>query len=142
MTREVELSIRGQQAYADQEPETIELITDGVLRCENGTYRITYEESALTGMEGVQTDFLIEDNKITLTRSGKLQSQMIFAEGVAHDSLYQMEFGALMLTVCATHIAVDLSPEGGTVDLDYKIEIEQNAAGTICYHLDVRPKNA
>ena len=53
----------------------------------------------LTGMAGVTTTFIIEPDKITLKRSGKLNSQMVFQEGISHDSLYQMDFGALMLTV-------------------------------------------
>ena len=96
-------------------------------------------ETKLTGMEGVTTSFLIEPDRIVLTRTGSLKSQMIFTLDKPHDSLYQMDFGALMITVCATKIHTDLSEQGGTVDLDYRIEIEQNSAGMIEYHLDMRP---
>ena len=59
-----------------------------------------------------------------------------FQEGVSHESLYEMEFGALMITVCASKVSFDLSQEGGTIDLTYAIDIEQTAAGYIEYHLD------
>ena len=75
-----------------------------------------------------------------LTRSGKLSSQMIFREGIPHDSLYQMQFGALMLSVTASKMRYELSNEGGTVDLSYSIEIEQTAAGMIDYHLEIKSK--
>jgi uncharacterized beta-barrel protein YwiB (DUF1934 family) len=94
----------------------------------------------LTGLDGVATTFRIEENKIILTRTGKLQSQMVFQEGVSHDSLYAAEFGALLITVCATHMHAKLSEKGGTVDLVYNIEIERSQAGYIEYHLDVQPK--
>ena len=45
----------------------------------------------------------------------------------------------MMITVCATKVSYDLSEDGGTVDLTYRIEIEQTAAGVIDYHLEVRP---
>lgn len=136
----VVLSIRGQQSYLDQDPEVIELVTEGTLEKKDGVWHISYEESDLTGLAGVTTTFEIEEGKIILTRTGKLNSQMVFVEGVPHDSLYQMDFGALMLSVCATELRFDLSEEGGTVDLVYKIEIEQNAAGVIDYHLQIKKK--
>lgn len=134
------LSICGKQTYMDQEPEVIELITEGVMEHRDCSWHISYEESDLTGLAGVTTTFLIEDGRIVLTRSGKLSSQMVFQEGIPHDSLYQMEFGALMLTVCATGISAKLDDAGGTVDLNYSIEIEHGAAGTISYHLDIKRK--
>ena len=63
---------------------------------------------------------------------------MVFRQGVAHDSLYQMDFGALMIRVCATNLFFDITPEGGVVDLVYSIEIENTEAGVIDYHLDIR----
>lgn len=140
MMRQVVLQLRGTQTYADQEPDTVELITDGMLGNTPNGWILTYEESALTGMEGVTTTFEITPGCVCLKRSGKLQSEMVFREGVRHDSLYQMEFGALMITVCATSVSWDLSHMGGTVDLHYTIEIEKSAMGTVDYHLQIRPK--
>ena len=134
------LSIRGKQTYMDQEPEVIELITEGAMEFADGTWHISYEESDLTGLSGVTTTFQVEPGKIVLTRTGKLSSQMVFQKGMPHDSLYQMEFGALMITVCATEISAKLDESGGTIDLDYRIEIEHGAAGTISYHLDIERK--
>ena len=140
MKRQVVLSIRGRQSYADQEPEIIELVTEGTMEFSNGGWDICYEESALTGLEGVTTTFRIEPGKVILDRTGTLRSQMIFQPGVAHDSLYQMEFGALMIRVRANHVFFDILPDGGVIDLIYSIEIENTEAGVIDYHLDIRAK--
>jgi len=123
-----------------QEPDVIELVTEGILVRESNGWSLRYEESDLTGLEGVLTTFRVLDDKVVLTRTGRLNSQMVFQEGVSHDSLYQVEFGALMSTVCAMHVKADLSENGGTIDLIYSIEIEQNAAGRIDYHLTITPK--
>ena len=140
MTRQVMLSLRGEQRYMDQEPDVIELVTEGTLKKVSTGWELVYEESSLTGLEGVQTAFLLEEGCVTLTRTGNLHSQMVFREGISHDSLYQMEFGALMIRVCASKIDWDLTLDGGTVDLRYAIEIEQSAAGTVDYHLKIQPK--
>ncbi len=140
MKKEMVLSLKSSQSYMGQEPDVIELVTEGVLENRDGGWALSYEESALTGLEGVCTTFLLEEGCVTLTRTGKLNSQMIFEEGISHDSLYEMEFGAMLMTVCATKIAWDLSFQGGTVDLRYQIEIEHSSAGTVDYHLEIKPK--
>lgn len=140
MKQDVVLSIQGRQNYADTEPEVIELMTEGTMEFRDGGWDICYEESALTGLEGVTTTFRVEPGKVTLTRTGRLNSQMVFQQGVTHESLYQMDFGALLLTVQATFVYFDIVPDGGVIDLSYTIDIENTAAGTIDYHLDIRAK--
>lgn len=140
MSFPVVLSLKGTQSYLDQEPEVIELVTEGILENHGQRWDLSYEESDLTGLAGVTTTFQLEPGKVVLNRTGKLTSQMIFVEGQQHDSLYQMEFGALMLSVRASRVEYHLSEEGGTVDLTYQIEIEQTSAGTIEYHLEIRKK--
>lgn len=140
MKQNVMLSILGRQSYLGQEPDQIELVTEGVLEDRGNSWLLSYEESDLTGMGGVTTTFIVEPDKITLKRTGRLNSQMVFQEGVVHDSLYEMEFGALMISVCAKRVMADLCHDGGMIDLIYEIDLEQTAAGTIDYHLDIRPK--
>lgn len=138
MKTPVMLTIEGRQSYAGQEPEVIRLDTEGTMEFRDGGWDITYEESELTGLLGVTTTFRVEPERVTLSRTGKLSSTMVFREGVSHDSLYKMEFGALMITVTATRIFCDLTPAGGFLDLVYHIVIEDTEAGEIDYHLDIR----
>ena len=138
MKHTVMLSIEGKQTYQDQEPEVIQLVTRGEMEFRDGGWDISYQESELTGLEGVTTTFRIEPGKVTLTRTGALSSQMVFQQGVQHDSLYRMPFGALMISVCATNVFFDINPDGGCIDLVYRIDIEQSTGGTVEYHLDIR----
>ena len=140
MKQNVVLAIRGRQSYADQEPEVIELVTEGTMEYRNGGWDISYKESELTGLEGVTTTFRVEPGKVELSRTGALQSKMVFQEGVAYDTLYQMAFGTLMMTVKATFVFFDIVEDGGVIDLSYNLDIENAAAGVIDYHLDIRAK--
>ena len=140
MVQTVMLSICGQQSYSGQEPDVLEFVTEGTLERLQDGWKLCYEESELTGLAGVSTTFQIQGSTVTLIRTGKLNSQMVFEEGIPHDSLYEMEFGALMLTVCAVKVEANLAEAGGTIDLKYSIEIEQNSAGMIDYHLDIKAK--
>ncbi|MBQ2893059.1 MAG: DUF1934 domain-containing protein [Oscillospiraceae bacterium] len=138
MKQAVMLRIQGKQCYADQEPDVIQLETEGTMEFRDGGWDIAYEESELTGLAGVFTTFRVEPGKVTLSRSGKLNSQMVFQQGMTHESLYRMEFGTLMISVTATNLFFDITPDGGVIDLIYDIVIENSAAGVIEYHLDIR----
>lgn len=140
MKQEVMLFIRGSQRYEDQDPEFINLTTEGTMEFRDNGWDISYEESELTGMAGVTTTFRVEKDVVTLKRTGALDSEMVFQRGVVHDSLYQMPFGALLLSVEATSLFYDIVPDGGVIDLSYKIDIENTQCGTIDYHLDIRAK--
>ena len=135
----VVLSVRGVQQYEDQEPEIIELTTEGTMERQKEVWVLSYEESDLTGLAGVTTAFRVGPRGVVLKRTGKLQNQMIFMEGRRHESLYQIDIGALMIAVRATSVKSDLTEQGGTVDIVYNIEIEDTAMGTMEYHLTVNP---
>ena len=138
MKHRVMLSISGKQSYQDQEPDVMELVTEGTMEFADGGWNISYQESELTGLQGVTTTFRVEPDVVTLTRTGALRSTMEFRVGQAHDSLYQMDFGTLMLTVTTRHLFFDILPEGGCIDMLYDLEIEKAETGHIEYHLDIR----
>lgn len=140
MKQEVVLRIRGRQSYDGQDPDVIELVTEGTMEFAAGGWDISYEETELTGMAGVTTTFRVEPGKVILRRTGKLRSEMVFQEGVRHESLYQLEFGALLMAVTAKQVFFDIVPDGGVIDLVYTIDIENSAAGVVDYHLDIRAK--
>lgn len=140
MKQDVVLSIRGRQSYEGQEADVIELVTEGTMELVNGGWDISYEESELTGMAGVTTTFRVEPGKVILRRTGKLRSEMVFQEGVRHESLYQLDFGALLMAITAKQVFFDIVSDGGVIDLSYSIEIENSAAGLVDYHLDIRAK--
>ena len=135
----VMLSIRGTQNYPDQEPEVIELTTEGTMERQKEVWEIAYEESDLTGLAGVTTAFRVGPRGVVLKRTGNIENQMIFMEGRKHESLYRLDFGALMLTVQATKVHSDITEKGGTLDIHYQIEIEDTSAGTVQYHVEVNP---
>ena len=135
----VMLHIRGTQNYQDQEPEVIELTTEGTMERQKEVWELSYEESDLTGLDGVTTAFRVGPRGVVLKRTGKLENQMIFMEGRRHESLYRIDIGALMIAVKATKVRSSISEQGGTLDIHYDIEIEDTAMGTVEYHVDINP---
>lgn len=81
MTQNVIISIMVKQDYEDQEAELMELVTHGVMEEEKGSFKISYEETEMTGLGGTTTTFLVQEDKIVLTREGTVRSYMQFEEG-------------------------------------------------------------
>ena len=140
MKQAVMLSLRSSQRYEAQEPEVLELVTEGTMEFRDGGWDISYAETALTGLEGVTTTFRVEKDQLTLKRTGQLNSEMVFRLGYAHDSLYQMPFGAFLMRVETLSLFYDIVSDGGSIDLSYRVTIENSQAGTIEYHMDIRAK--
>ena len=140
MTCEVLLPTDGGQRFQNVSPETTKLVTDGTLRTENGAVLLSYAESELTGMSGTQTTFRIEPERVTLTRTGAVQSVMVFAVGEEDRSLYDVGVGALMITVRTERISSNIDENGGTLEVAYAISIEDDTAGTIQYRVEARRK--
>ena len=88
MEKEVIISIKGMQKYENAEPDTIELVTGGRLERDGESFTLSYQESAVTGMDGTLTTFQIEPERVTLLRVGEYTSQMVFQEGRRHMSMY------------------------------------------------------
>ena len=124
MTRPVLISLRGTQAYGREAPETIELLTRGTLTGRNGKFALSYEETELTGNQGVTTTFLIlNPGRVVLNRTGALQSKMVFVEGVKDESFYDLGFGSLLIGVYAHQIQVDLTENGGRLFIEHGMGI-------------------
>lgn len=138
MKPDILLTIRGTQRYADQEPETIELTTEAELRHEGGVLFLRYPESALTGLEGTVTTFVLHPHRVLLKRTGSISNEMEFEVGKVHQSLYDTGHGALLVTVRTTAIEDEMTLDGGSLRVAYDISIEGLGMGTIEYLLHAR----
>ena len=141
MDKSVIISIKGKQSYENVEDETIELVTEGLLAKEGeGAYTLSYQESELTGLEGTLTTFQIEDDRITLMRHGEVNSQMVFEEGRRHLSMYNTPYGALAVGIKTHSMDCRMDDHGGSIEINYAIEIEHAVAGQNLFQIQVREK--
>ena len=136
----VMLSIRGEQYFDDVDPDSTELMTEGTMTMGDGQIRLTYKESELTGMEGTTTTFIVEGKRVTLLRTGAVNSQMIFEEGEQHTSLYETPFGELTVDIQTSKLLHNLSERGGLMEIKYSIAVAHSVTGRNCFKISVRPK--
>ena len=135
------LSIRGEQYFDDIDPDATELMTEGTIALTEDGIVLSYEESELTGMEGTTTTFEVKGPRVTLTRSGAVNSQMVFEEGRQHTSLYETPFGELSVDIQTSELKHNLSERGGLMEIKYSIAVEHTVTGRNCFKIRVRRKH-
>lgn len=135
------LSIRGEQYFDDVDPDETELMTEGSMDVLPEGLLLTYEETALTGMEGTTTTFEVRGSRVILTRSGSVNSQMVFEEGRQHTSLYETPFGELRVDIQTSRLRHNLSERGGVLEIRYSIAVEHTVTGRNCFKIRVKRKN-
>ncbi|MEG1593911.1 MAG: DUF1934 domain-containing protein [Oscillibacter sp.] len=135
------LQIRGEQYFDDCDPDATELMTEGTMELDGGgRVLLRYRESALTGMEGTVTTFEVEDRRVILTRSGSVNSQMVFEKGRQHTSLYETPFGELSVDIQTSVLQHSLTERGGLMEIKYSIAVEHTVTGRNCFKIRVKRK--
>ena len=138
MEKEVIISIKGMQKYENAEPDTIELVTGGRLERDGESFTLSYQESAVTGMDGTLTTFQIEPERVTLLRVGEYTSQMVFQEGRRHMSMYNTPYGTMSIGVNTRHLTAQVTECGGDIEIDYAIEIDHTVAGRNVFQIKIK----
>lgn len=136
------LTIRSEQHFEDMEPDSIELMTEGTLTATGeGGLLLSYQESALTGLEGTTTTFEVRGPQVILSRTGSVNSQMVFEEGKQHTSLYETPFGELAIDIQTSRLRHSLTEQGGLMDLRYSISVDHSVTGRNAFKIRVRRKH-
>ena len=134
------LSIRGEQYFDDIDPDATELMTEGTMVLTEDGMVLSYEETELTGMEGTTTTFEVKGPQVILTRTGTVNSQMVFEEGRQHTSLYETPFGELTVDIQTSTLKHTLTQRGGVMEIKYSIAVEHTVTGRNCFKIRVRRK--
>lgn len=124
MKQDALIKIKGIQR-AGGDDDVVEMLTTGSFAREDGNYIISYEESEATGFEGAQTTLLYEEaeGRVTLTRSGSVNTQLIVEKGKRHQCSYDMGFGSMIIGVNCTIIHSTLSEQGGQIAFAYSLDL-------------------
>lgn len=135
------LSIRGEQYFDGVDPDATELMTEGTLRLTQEGLVLTYQETALTGMEGTVTTFEVQEKRVVLTRSGSVNSRMVFEEGRQHTSLYETPYGELSVDINTSRLRHNLTERGGIMEIQYSIAVEHAVTGRNSFKIRVKRKH-
>lgn len=120
----VKMKISGAQRTGRSEPQLTELTTEGVFEFTGDEFYYTYNESALSGMDGCTTTLITDGKKkIVLRRSGDANSaSMDFVEGKSYRSQYMTEYGSFELMLRTSTVDCNIKEDGtGEIHLEYSM---------------------
>lgn len=100
-----------------------ELYTRGEFRFHKGSYYIDYDESEATGYEGSHAQLKVDDKILSMTRTGKSFTGLIFENGVRHYCHYGTDYGDCMVGITTSMMKQDLSEDGGEIHLKYSVDV-------------------
>ena len=124
MTKNVLIAVKSTRTDLDNETDVIEAIYPGTLHFKNNNYFILYKETERTGMENVSTTLKTEGHKVTIIRNGNVSMRQVFERDMVHQSCYQTPYGNMEMTVKPWYIEVHLTDIGGSIKLEYELELD------------------
>jgi uncharacterized beta-barrel protein YwiB (DUF1934 family) len=135
------ITVKGTQRNAQNETDTIELITEGEFLKKGEYYYIKYEESELSGLDKTTTTLKVGEDSVVLMRFGDNQSKMIFEKDIRHESSYMTPYGNIMLGVKSDEINVCFTENGGELKLKYAVDLDEKVVSDNELYLTVREVN-
>lgn len=140
--KDVIISVLGMQQSIDG-PDSAELVTAGKYGIAPDEFRLTWQESEISGMEGTKTSLSVHPGFVTLQREGTVNTRMDFEEGKKHYFLYETPFGSATMGLSTRTIRSRLDRHGGEVEIDYVVDMDQTVVGRNRFHIRVEePKTS
>jgi uncharacterized beta-barrel protein YwiB (DUF1934 family) len=100
-------------------------------------YTVSYREPYDPEGDSLTT-LLVEHSRVTMLRSGDINTQMVFEEGRRHVSYYDSADGPTTVGVTASRVETDIGLEGGRIAVNYGVEIAGSIAEESFVHIDIR----
>lgn len=137
--KKVLISIKGFQSTQYSDEESFELVTDGEYAFDNGIIEFSYMESELTGYAvGMKTSFVVEPDRVTLTRAGGVNGEMIFSEGRKHHFVYETPYGSLTMGIDTQSIIHEMDENGGNLEIHYVIDVDSVVMSRNSFKINVK----
>ena len=93
----------------------------GFLNFSDNGAMLTYSEDNEGGR--ALSEIICRDGGVRVCRRGAIESELYFKEGESHSSIYSIPPYKFDATVTARRVRIDLSADGGKIDLLYNMKI-------------------
>jgi uncharacterized beta-barrel protein YwiB (DUF1934 family) len=105
------------------EEDIIEVVTPGDFYKKDNFYYAKYNETEISGMEGTETTFKMNDDSFSLMRIGTTNANMDFGKNKNNLTVYDTPYGAMELRIQTNKLEIDVNEGGGNILIDYNLSI-------------------
>ena len=138
MMKDVIISINSLFSFEEGEEQQMEFTTDGYYFYEDEVGCLSYEETEVTGLEGTRTSLFVMPDQVVVDREGTVTSRMVFKEGLKSAFQYATPFGSATMGINTRRIAQNMGESGGSVEIDYVVDMEHVVASRNRFEINVR----
>ena len=119
----------------------MEFVTDGRLYEKNGYCYLIYDESEISGLEGLRTTLKFDDKSLKMKRIGAdgPGTELYFEEGKRFSSVYETPMGPMEIEVLTRSVRnlMDKESSKGKIDIEYDVSMGGVAEGKNKLTIDV-----
>ena len=125
-------------AVLNEEEDMISVVTPGgFYEIEDG-FKVEYNETKISGMEGTKTTIIIRKNSFDLIREGTTETKMEFENNQRTVALYKTPYGVLDVKINTKKLDINVKEDGGTIDTMYILEIGDQTALKTNLTIDIK----
>ena len=125
MTQKVTLIFRGMQSNQGGEgSEQIETVSQGDYFKRNGKHYVIYEESVEGIDDKVKSKLKFDADTVEVSRSGPMNSHMVFQENKKNLTGYNTPFGQILMGINTKKIQITEQQNRIAVDVDYSLDAD------------------
>lgn len=122
--KEVLIEIKGRQQYAEGHDDETTFTSTGTFEEKDGAIMLRYDESEMIGAKGVSTELVVENgSRVTLVRSGGLNSKMTVEKGRRHSCLYNTQHGDFVIGIFGEALMLETNEKGGKIFMSYTLDV-------------------
>lgn len=145
--KDIMLRIIGKQINRETnaEEDVMEFVTEGKLYKKQGSTYLVYEETEMSGLEGVKTTLRIDrnSNEVKMKRFGHdaMGTVMEFKKGERVNSMYETPFGILPMELLTYKIDNFIEPDEarGKLFIDYEVSLKGLSETRNLLNIEVSP---
>ena len=133
----VMIYIKGTQTV-DGQSEVVEMTTAGTMEPVTDGWRLCYDETEATGLQGTVTHLIATAERVELERTGAHPSMLILEKGQRHHCTYNTPYGAIDLGTYASAVDNKLHAGGGKLNFSYTLGFNGSVSAEHSINITVR----
>ena len=143
MNSDVLITINGTQHDIDEE-DSLQTVQQGKYRLVSDKHMIKYEEfieetegsssAVITNLLKIDTN----SSTVTLTKKGASSSNMVFKEGLHHDSPYKTPFGTMQMSLLTNKLSIEESEATIDITIHYSLEMNYSHISDCTININVK----
>ena len=134
------ITVLGTQTI-DGESDTIEVITTGDFRREDGRVTVAYPEySEEDPNRHTDTTVTFDGTVLIIERRGEMSSRLMLEKGRRHRCLYDTPMGQMLIGIFTDSITADLDGTGGVIRASYQLDFNNSAVSYNEFKITIKKK--